>query len=543
MSVAGGLLLGAAWIPALTILAFIAFIPFFKLEEIVLNSEFKKKRRSLFWFAWLTFFVWNLCDTWWICYASIGGASLAIIANSLIMAFVYWLYLVCTKHIKSSFKILFFIPFWISFEYFHTDWDLSWTWLTLGNVFAFKTNWVQWYEFTGVSGGSLWILIVNFIGYRTLIVFKNSSVIQKGLLAISFLLLIFIPIQLSNFVLRKYISFSENQEKLKPKTQVNVLVVQPAIDAYIEKFRVPFAIQFNEMLNLVSEKIDSSTDYLILPETFIVSQKNDDEISENNLEGQPYIQMFIDSFLKKYPQLCIVTGADTYYTYAPNEPQLSTSRKYQGANLYFECFNTAIQLRKDKPINLYHKSKLVPGVEMLPFPKVLGLLEPLALNMGGTTGSLGVQKEREVFEGPRGAKVGPIICFESAFGEFVTEYIKKGANVLFILTNDGWWNDSPGHKQHLAYACLRAIETRRYIARSANTGISCIIDDKGQTHECTNWFEKKVVKYKIPLIEFNTFFVNNGDFIARTLRLVVLATFIFCAYFYLNPRKKQKKST
>jgi apolipoprotein N-acyltransferase len=236
----------------------------------------------------------------------------------------------------------------------------------------------------------------------------------------------------------------------------------------------------------------------------------------------------------------VVTGADTHYTYGADEKRLPTARKYEQSNAYFECFNSALQLRIEKPVDVYHKSKLVPGVEMLPFPKVFGLLGSLAINMGGTTGSLGRQQEREVFEGPKGAKVGPIICYESVFGEFVTEYVKKGANVLFIITNDGWWDNTPGHKQHLAYATLRAIETRRYIARSANTGISCVIDDAGEIHHRAEWFEKTAIKYAIPLIDWETYYVKHGDYIARTLRWVALFSFLFGFYLRFRDKKHAK---
>jgi apolipoprotein N-acyltransferase len=148
------------------------------------------------------------------------------------------------------------------------------------------------------------------------------------------------------------------------------------------------------------------------------------------------------------------------------------------------------------------------------------LLAKLAIEMGGTSGSLGRQTEREVFEGPKGAKVGTAICYESVFGEHVAEYVRKGANLLFILTNDAWWQDTPGYKQHLAYACLRAIETRKYIARSANTGISCFISDAGEIINQTKWYEKTSISLNVPLNKFSTFFVLHGDILAKLLSIL-----------------------
>ena len=91
------------------------------------------------------------------------------------------------------------------------------------------------------------------------------------------------------------------------------------------------------------------------------------------------------------------------------------------------------------------------------------------------------QKERTVFKHKtENLKVGPIICYESIYGSFVTEYIRKGADFLAIITNDAWWGNTAGHRQLLSYSRLRAIENRRSIVRSANTGISAIINRKGE---------------------------------------------------------------
>jgi apolipoprotein N-acyltransferase len=548
-------LLGLAWISGFTLLAFVAWIPFFFTENAVLASTIKKKKRFLFWLAYLTFLVWNITDTWWVMYASVGGAVLAITCNSLLMAFTYWLYLFSTQKISSNFRVLLFIPFWMGFEYFHTDWDLSWTWLTLGNVFAFKTSWVQWYEYTGVSGGSLWVLLVNCLAFLSIVEFKNYQLGRKAVLIIAVLVIVYAPIELSEYVLEHYLVHSPSTQTVKGQT-VNVLVVQPSFDPYEEKFLrydketqkykgIPFPEQFKQTMALLRGKIDSSTDYIVLPETYIVSQYADDDIYEDKFREHPYINFFYDSILSKFPNVTIVSGADTYYRYGKNETHQPTARKYSGGTPgdeeWYESFNSAVQIAAGKPVEVYHKSKLVPGVEMMPFPTVFGPLAELAIEMGGTSGSLGKQNEREVFAGPKGARVAPIICYESVFGEYVTEYVRKGANILFIVTNDAWWYDTPGYKQHLAYGALRAIETRRYIARSANTGISCIIDDAGEIHHPAKWYEKTVISYSVPLIDWETFYVRNGDWLSKIMSWAAVFLLLLGIFLWLRGRQTEKK--
>jgi apolipoprotein N-acyltransferase len=146
-------------------------------------------------------------------------------------------------------------------------------------------------------------------------------------------------------------------------------------------------------------------------------------------------------------------------------------------------------------IQIYHKSKLVPGVEKMPWPAVFKYIEKFAIDLGGISGSLGMQEERVAFfTQDKKFAAGPIVCYESVYGEYVGEYVKKGANFLAIITNDGWWGDTPGYRQHLQYGALRAIETRRSIVRSANTGITATINQKGEIENKTLWWKEAAIK-------------------------------------------------
>jgi apolipoprotein N-acyltransferase len=151
----------------------------------------------------------------------------------------------------------------------------------------------------------------------------------------------------------------------------------------------------------------------------------------------------------------------------------------------------------------------------MPFRKYLGFLGDIVINIGGTTNSLGRQDEPSNFVAENETKVAPVICYESVFGEYVTKYVNKGAEMIFIITNDGWWKNTPGYHQHLSFARLRAIETRRSIARCANTGISCFIDQRGNISQATQWWVPTAIKGTINSNNKMTFYVRFGDYIAR----------------------------
>ena len=200
-------------------------------------------------------------------------------------------------------------------------------------------------------------------------------------------------------------------------------------------------------------------------------------------------------------------------------------------------YNAAVQLDNTGATQTYIKSKLVVGVENFPFKETLEpILGNIMIDLGGTVLSRATQEERGVFSSMDHAKnAAPIICYESVYGEFVTDYVKNGANFLSIITNDAWWDRTQGHQQHLSYARLRAIETRKSIARSANTGISALINEKGEILKTLDYGTKGVLKGSITINNTKTLYTKYGDFIARIATL--LAGFILL---FSIARKKEK---
>ena len=392
------------------------------------------------------------------------------------------------------------LSFWLSFEYLHLNWDLSWPWLTLGNVFAHYPKYIQWYEFTGVLGGSLWIVLANILLFHS---FKNK---KKYTLPS---LVIIIPILISFCV-----QFEDDGK------DVEVVVVQPNIDPYQEKFDGLTSMeQLDIFIELAETKLDSNTNYLIGPETAII-----DGLWENKIDNAAEISL-LKGLIDKYPDLNIILGAVTYKAYAEFDEVPHTARKFTGLDAYYDVYNSAIQVNKSA-ISIYHKSKLVQGVEFTPFPSILEKLEFLTIDLGGITGSLGTQDFREVFPS-NSAQIAPIICYESVFGEYTTNYARNGADIFAIITNDGWWKDTPGYKQHLNYASLRAIECRRAIARSANTGISAFIDSRGNINRKTNWDEEVVIKDIIKTNTVQTFYISFGDYIGRLSAFIAIMFLCF----------------
>ncbi len=466
--------------------------------------------------------------TWWVGNTIIGTGDISSVfagvfantANPFLMCIPLIGYQQTKKHLGEKFGWIALAGYWMTFEFIHLRWDLTWPWLNLGNGFSQYPQVVQWYEYTGTFGGTLWIWIMNISGYvilRDFLLKRNVSIRRKNITG--YCLLLFLPLSISVLL---YFSY---REKGKPQ---HVVVVQPNIDPYNEKF--DFTTLNKQLLTLIElsrKKISPQTDYLVWPETAIPQG-----IFITDIKDDPSIHT-AQQFLNAYPRIKLITGISAYAKYT--SATTSTARYSSEGNFYWDAFNSAIQLDTSKKYPIYHKSKLVPGVEKMPYPQIFKFLEPLAISMGGASGSLGEQKDRGVFFSTDSVGVGPEICYESIYGEYSTEYIRRGANLLFIITNDGWWGNSAGHKQHLEYARLLAVETRRDIAQSANTGTSAFINQRGDVSQQTAWWKPAVIESTLFASDEQTFYVKNGDYIGRAA-IVITTIFILTGLF-----KKIKK--
>ena len=281
------------------------------------------------------------------------------------------------------------------------------------------------------------------------------------------------------------------------------------------------------MISLSEKQIDSSTKLVIWPETAMSAVEWQNNIS-NNIFYQP-----VFDFVKRHPNISLVSGIETLKSYSRLEATATATKREDG--VYVDAFNAAVLIKANEPLQFYNKSKLVPGVESLPtFLKFMG---PIFEKFGGSSGGYGKSDSSEVFHSDNSPYfIAPIICYESIYGEYVSTYVAKGANILTILTNDGWWGNTPGHKQHLDYARLRAIENRRWVARSANTGISAVIDDKGNILETKPWDQAASFKYPIPYFENLTFYTIYGDLLYKLFSLLAILMLIWNIFLVLKQK-------
>jgi len=532
LAVLGALLLWSGWAPWakawLVPLLFIGWVPYLLLERQLTLAGARKGR--VFASTYLFLVLWNALTTWWVSYAELAAGIAAVVLNALLMCLPLMAFRQTKKRLGNRIGYLSLPVFWIAFEQLHLHWDITWPWLTLGNGFAAAPQWVQWYEYTGFLGGSVWVWMVNLLFFNALL--KRfpalgaepaaSHVAHAPIVAgpreqkrVAFAwpaLAIVLPVALS------YIIGASYQEK---GPTAEVVVVQPNFDPYVEKFEggpkfVPYDEQLTRMLALSEQHLTPQTRLVLWPETAL-----EESYWENTIESQPKIRR-IREWLARHPGVALLTGITTINSY-PNKEAASETARHRDDVGYYDIYNAAAYFASaSAPLAIYHKSRLVPGVEKIP-PILSSVLKNI--DLGGFVGSYGSQAERTVYAAPANApalRVGPVICYESIYGDFIAEYAHNGATLLGLVTNDAWWHDSPGYRQLLSYGQLRCIETRRDLARSANTGFTGFINQKGEITQLETAWIPTASRATVHLNNEVTFYARFGELIGRGTQLLAV---------------------
>ena len=515
-------------VPHLGFMALFGFVPLLIMDTV---ADLRRKKCVFPWY-FLAFALWNAATTFWVCNATIGGGIAAIVLNSLQMSILFWIFRLSRKRFSDLLSYIFLALMWIAWERFYYFSDISWPWLTLGNAFARSVQDVQWYEYTGALGGSLWIWISNIsIFYFIMFILGDYMKEMKFYVKLGIFLLCVVvvggPICLSRTMYSEYEEVSEGK--------VPVLIGQPNIDPYQKFHSMSQAEQTDLLLTQFKNELgDSSAGrvLLIAPETFT----NDIVVGE--IRESTSFKRF-QEFLSPYPNADFLFGASSYeYVTSAEAPSL-TARNVRD-NLWVETHNSALMTDHNGRHEIFHKSKLVVGTELTPYPKLFNKIDDM---LGGVMAHCSGQEEISVLHLHDGTPVGCAVCYESVFGEYCTGYIKKGAKALAVITNDAWWGDTPGYLQHLSYSSLRAIETRRDIARCANTGVSAFINQRGDIVDKTNWWRRETLSGDINLSSRETFFVKYGDIVGKVSTVIFLALLLLLIIKAFIPSKKPSSRT
>ena len=507
------LLLIPGWLSLSGLSLLAAFVPL-----LWISASYDGSRRA-WWgmFGWATFVFagWNLATIWWIGYATPVGPVAATLASTFLNLVAFMTFHTVSHATNRTVGYVTLAAAWIATEYGYTVSDFSWPWLVLGNGFSHDVWAVQWYEFTGVFGGSLWVLAVNCLLFEALRRRTKRCWIATACT-------VALPLLVSLWAGHR--AARETREALAAADgTVRVSILQPNVDCY-EKFNGGDAWQEANIHDLLT-RVPADADFILLPETAIPGYYNEPGLSPAFRAAEHPAAIWTrlaDTLRAAHPRALLVTGANTIARYGRTK-QTETARGNGGE--YYDIFNTAVGLDSAGRTQLHHKGRLVIGVENTP-TWVFDVLRFLVIDLGGTLGQIGKGTHGTAFT-HNGVTMGPAICYEGLYGDFYGDFVRGGAQFMAIVSNDGWWEDTPGYRHLFTISRLRAIEHRRAVARSANTGRSGFIAPDGSVGATLGWEERGVLTAEVPLLTRTTLYTRHGDWIARMACFVALLAILY----------------
>jgi apolipoprotein N-acyltransferase len=285
-------------------------------------------------------------------------------------------------------------------------------------------------------------------------------------------------------------------------------------------------------------------------------------VIQGNIEqSQKWDPAFQRATIEKYLRLSLSTLADRpelivwpesaapFYFLVEVPPTRMVMRGIAEAATHFLIGAPAFEVRGEKAdyynsaylvgpraevLGRYDKAHLVPYGEYTPFKEYLPFLGKIVEHVGDfQAGEAGKTLEWT------GRKLGIQICYEIIFPELAREQVRNGATLLITITNDAWYGKTAGPYQHFSLAVLRAVENRRALARSANTGISGFIDPVGRPFDATALMEEAAVMRELPLLDTRTFYTRWGDVLAGACLMLAAASVVWAQM----ERRRRKKSS
>ena len=501
------ILLSLGWLGLSGLSLLVALIPL-----LVISEGYSDSRRD-WWrmcgWASLTFLAWSFATIWWVWIAAPIGVVVASIVGSFYNLCGVMVYHYTSKRAKRALAYTLLVTVWLATEWAYNSAEvMTFPWLLLGHGFSTDFWAVQWYEYTGIFGGTLWALCSNIAIFEALRTRKRKRIAWAAAIVL-------VPIILS---LSLYWSYNESSRSVK------MSVVQPNVPCYEdERMAANMEDPTATILELMGE-VPADAKFVLLPESSLAYIPMVGTVDEAKTEY--YAPLFEQLHGTKSADMKLIAGASTVRYYGD---VAATDTARESDRGYYDLYNSALLIDAEGSVEqIYHKQKLVIGVEAIPFRSIL---KNYNVDLGGVSGQLGWGDKHLVFENGE-AKVGPAICYEGLYGNHFAGFAREGAQAMALISNDGWWGDTPGHRRLFDYCRLRAIETRRGIARSANTGISGFISPRGEViGERLEWDERGVLTADVELRSDVTFYMMYGDWVARIATYIaVMALLYYVAY-------------
>jgi apolipoprotein N-acyltransferase len=481
-------------------LAAVAFVPFFA-------AVAGRGPKASFGMGYAAGLVWSAATLYWIAWPTAAG----FVGAMVILPFSFGLFGFGLAWLRGAWGDAAFAaaPFlWAGLEKASEWGPLAFPWNSLAAVLAGQPVWIQFADRTGAVGVSFWLVGLNVLAYFIVLRLREGK--RTRLLGAALVLAVLAPLLYGVGAMRS------QAEGGKP---VRISLLQGNVDPY-KKWTPAFLDSNFIIYDRLTRRAaaESKPDLIVWPETATACYLRHRYVYLN------WIKHLADTLGAH-----ILTGSHDY-EWAPDDS--------------IRTYNAVFLIRpRSWDIDRYCKMRLVPFSEHVPwadrFPALRRLAFSVRSDMGdySTGDSTGVFRAR--FEDGRAASFSPLICFESVFPGLAARCAVEGAQFLVVITNDGWFGDTSGPRQHAAIASLRAVENRRWVARCANTGISEFVDPAGRVVSKTAFDREAVLTGSVIPRSDRTFFSRHPDWFG--VGALALDALFALATLIRRPRNRTKR--
>ena len=474
-------LLALAWPPLpLAPLLLVGFVPLFRLWA-------STRRFGTFWgYSLLTFFLWHLVVMRSGYYVDFDYrylyVTLYVLSNALLMtvpASLFYLLLRTQKDwVWWTFPLI-----WTGYEYAHANWDYALTLVNLRLAFSVFPDWIRPVHWLGSLSLTLVVTLANVLIFQLWQHWhRPSRTYWLGGLAV---------------LLGGWLLLNGLVPAAPVGKRVRVAAVQPGFDLYTgpvspEQLRT----RVNQLRELTLSVRAEQPDLVLWHETALMGSN----IEVDRLQANALVQYLRQIAAEVGAPLLV--GSPAFRVYEEGQAPAGTHRGAQGEA--YDTYNVAMLVPPvpQKPIQLYYKNKLIVFFERVPFVEYFPWLERAHLALGMTYGSYRIKPNAgPLTYGPM--RIAPIICSEAIYPEYVRREVRKGpgANLIAILTNDGWAGETAIVKQMAAYASLIALENGLPVARAANNGVSLFTDARGRVQQRADFNNRTVLVQEVVLAD------------------------------------------
>lgn len=493
--------------PAFSLFPFLSFVSLLPLFYFATRKPVGRAMLHTFLYSYTV----GLGLVFWLTFVTIKGLWVLILLGMVLLAaFVAFFFLLagyifrCSVNRFPLWYIIFFPACWILIDYVRSLGEMSFPWGFLGYIFTPLLPLCQLASVTGIWGLTFIIVFGNVLVWDLLIrAFHGENYKKYSMRIILFFGML--------VVVACWGWWRMNRKADAPTA--DIAIVQPALDQINwGRHSIDTAFSVNE--SLVVTASHAKPDLIVGPESALLC------FLSRQSRYRKQVLRWADR-----TGIPIILGS------------LHWDKPPEGSVYDFHVFNTAFLVQPHTPELIpYRKIKLVPFSEAFPFEGIFPILS--RVNLGESDFQRG--KELTVFTISDSIRAAPFICYESIYPDFVRDRLRKNANLIVHITNDGWFGRTTGPYQHATMARMRVIENRVAMARCANTGISMFVDPFGRVLRQTKLYKKDIIREQLPLLHAETLYSRFGDWFVLLCFVIVFSTILFIIVSKFLPDSSEK---